>query len=123
MYGAAAYARVQQVALSPREAEAAVLLKAARQLQVVRDNWADQAGRLNEALTFNQKLWSLLATTATDVDSPLPGEVKQGVARMAAFVFNRVLDTMADPSPEKLDALIAINNNLASGLQGSGVAS
>lgn len=121
MYGAAAYARVQQVAMSPREAESAVLLKAARKLQCVQENWAEQAGSLNEALVFNQKLWSLLATTATEAASPLPNEVKQSIARMAAFVLNRVLDTMADPSPDKLSAIITINHNLAAGLQGSGV--
>ncbi|GJD78620.1 MULTISPECIES: flagellar biosynthesis regulator FlaF [Methylobacterium] len=117
-YAANAYARTAQVALSPREAEAAVLMKAARQLQAARDDWDNHAAGLNAVLTFNQKVWTILATAATDPASPLPPDLQQDVANLAAFVFRRILDTMVDPSREKLDALITINQNLAAGLQG-----
>ena len=81
-FAANAYARTARSALSPREAEAAVLIKAARQLEMVRDDWTNESANLGKALTFNQKVWTLLATDATESTSPLPGEVKQGVAPM-----------------------------------------
>lgn len=115
-YAANAYARTARVAMTPREAESAVLIKAARKLQAVHDDFANQAGALSEALTFNQKVWTLLATGATDVASGLPADVQQGMTRLAVFVFRRIIDTLAEPSADKLPALIAINHNLAAGL-------
>jgi flagellar biosynthesis activator protein FlaF len=117
-YAVNAYARTAQVALTPREAEAAVLMKAARQIQAVRDDWDNQAGGLSGALNFNQKLWTILATAATDPASPLPVDLRQQVAGLSAFIFGRMIEAMTAPSPEKLDALISINQHLAAGLEG-----
>ena len=115
-YGASAYAKVSQVAMSPREAEAAVLIKAARQLQSVRDDWGNQSSASIRRWYFNQKVWTILASAATESDNPLPSDVKQGMASLSAFVFRRIIDTMADPKAEKLSALISINHNIAAGL-------
>lgn len=117
-FAANAYARTSRSALNPREAEAAVLMKAAIQLQSIKDDWANGAGGLNHALNFNQKVWTILATEATEPSSPLPGELKAGIAKLAVFVFRRSLDAMIEPAAEKLTALISINQNLAAGLQG-----
>ncbi|WP_375463445.1 flagellar biosynthesis regulator FlaF [uncultured Methylobacterium sp.] len=117
-YGASAYARASHTALSPREAEAAVLIKAANRLRSARSAWPEQIRGLNEALSFNQKVWSLLSTEATAETSPLPETVKQNVGRLGVFVLRACIDTMIAPTPEKLDALIAINHNIAAGLQG-----
>lgn len=111
-----AYARASHSALSPREAESAVLIKAAQQLQAVRDDWANQAPSLNKALSFNQKVWTIIAGAAAEPDSPLPIEIKRGVTDLSVFVFRRMVDTMVEPSAEKLAALISINQNLAAGL-------
>lgn len=116
-YGASAYARVAQTALSPREAEAAVLIKAAGRLQAIQADWANQAPALNEALNFNQKVWVILSGAATAPESPLPVEIKTSIAELAAFVFKRMIDTLVEPSAEKLTALININQNLAAGLR------
>jgi flagellar protein FlaF len=117
-FAANAYARTARSALSPREAEAAVLIKAAQQLQVLKDDWTMDTAALNKALNFNQKVWTILATAATEVDNPLPIEIKQNITNLSLFVFRRVIDTMIEPTAEKLSALIAINHNLAAGLQG-----
>lgn len=115
-YAASAYAKTSRVAMTPREAESAVLIKAAQKLQTVQDDWANQSASLTQALTFNQKVWTILATGATDAASELPVEVRQGMTRLAVFVFRRIIDTMAEPTAEKLSALISINHNLAAGL-------
>ncbi len=118
-HAANAYARVANSALSPREAEAAVLLKAATRLQSVQDNWTGSAEALNEALTFNQRVWTVIAGAATETDSPLPPTLKQNVAGLAVFVFKRTVDTMVQPQAEKLAPLIRINRELAAGLRGA----
>lgn len=115
-YAASAYAKVSRSVLTPREAESAVLTKAAQRLQLVRDDWANAGAELAPALNFNQKVWTILATAATDAENPLPQDVKQGIANLATFVFRRMFETLAEPTAEKLNALISINLNLAAGL-------
>ncbi|WP_244044785.1 flagellar biosynthesis regulator FlaF [Methylobacterium sp. J-030] len=115
-----AYARTAHSALTPREAESQLLLRAAQRL--IGAGQALAAGedaRLNEALTYNQRVWTLLSSEATADQSPLPGDVKQGVGRLGAFVLHSCLDTMIAPTPEKIAALVSINNHVAAGLQGN----
>lgn len=116
-YAANAYARVSQTALSPREAEAAVLIKAAGKLQMIQNDWDNQSLVLNEALNFNQKVWMLIAGAATAPESPLPDAIKANIAQLAVFVFKRIIDTMIEPRSDKLSALININHQLAAGLR------
>ena len=116
-YGASAYARVAQTALSPREAEAAVLIKAATRLQAIQTDWTNQAPALNEALNFNQKVWTIIAGAATAPESPLPLEIKNNIAELSTFVFKRMIDTLIEPRAGKLSALISINQNIAAGLR------
>jgi flagellar biosynthesis activator protein FlaF len=115
-----AYARTAQSALTPREAESQLLLKAAQRL-----TGADQAlaagesARINDALSYNQRVWTLLSTEATAEQNPLPADVKQGVGRLGAYVLNTCLDAMIAPTPEKIATLVSINNHVAAGLQGN----
>lgn len=111
-----AYARASHAVLSPREAESAVLIKAAQQLQAIKDDWANQSAGLNRALTFNQKVWTILAGAVSEPDSPLPTEIRRGISDLSVFVFRRMIDTMVEPSADKLSALISINQNIAAGL-------
>ena len=106
-----------QATQSPRELEAAILLKAASRLQAVRDDWAGRRGDLDEALTFNRKLWTILVTSVTDADNPLPRPIKNNIANLAIFVFERTITLMTEPGPEKLAALVTINRELAAGLR------
>ncbi|GJE53567.1 flagellar biosynthesis regulator FlaF [Methylobacterium sp. WL9] len=123
MQGANAYARVARSALTPREAEAAVLLKAAGRLQAFSGQDLSSSAGLNEALMFNQKVWAILAGAVADPANPLPDEIRQNVTNIAVFVFRTIIDAMIEPSARKLDALISLNHHLAAGLQGSPVPS
>ncbi len=114
---ASAYARVAQATQSPRELEASVLLKAASRLQAVRDDWHGRRAELDEALTFNRKLWTILVTSVTDADNPLPLAIKNNIANLAIFVFERTITVMHEPAPEKLAALVTINREIAAGLR------
>ena len=108
-----------QATQSPRELEATILMKAATRIQAIRDDWEGRRKELDEALAYNRKLWTVLVTSATEPDNPLPAPIKQNIASLGLFVFNRTLAIIAEPSPEKLGALVNINREIAAGLRGS----
>jgi len=101
---------------SPRELEANLLLQAASQLQAVSDAWDGKKQGLDDALLYNRKLWTILLTSVTDKDNPLPAEIRQNVANLGLFVMNQTVSVMAEPKREKLSSLISINRELATGL-------
>jgi flagellar biosynthesis activator protein FlaF len=111
------YASVAQAGLSGRDLEASLLIRAAAQLQAVVDGWDERQGQLDEALTYNRRLWSVLATSATDKTNPLPDKVKQEFTLLATFVFKRTTELMVEPQSDKVGSLININRNIAAGLR------
>ncbi len=114
----AAAARTAQTVVSPRELEASLLIKAATRLQSVADDWAGREGDLDEALTYNRRLWTLLVTAVTAEDNPLPVGIKTNILGLANFIFNHTFRVAADPQPQRLGILININREIAAGLRG-----
>ncbi|CAM5765923.1 flagellar biosynthesis regulator FlaF [Bosea minatitlanensis] len=114
----AAAARTAQTVVSPRELEASLLIKAATRLQSVADDWAGREGELDEALTYNRRLWTLLVTAVTAEDNPLPVGIKTNILGLANFIFNHTFRVAADPQPQRLGILININREIAAGLRG-----
>ena len=116
-HAASAYGSTFKAAVDPRQLEANVLLKAARQLEQVRQGWApEREPELEDALLYNRKLWTVFAAEVADDGNPLPVPIRNNIANIAVFVFKRTLELQAAPSPEKIDPLIEINRNLAAGL-------
>ena len=116
-----AYKQVDKTTISGRETEARVLTEAALKLKKCQDNWnnPDIDAQLDQALRYNQKIWSLFQGELEREDNPLPGKLKIDILRLAAFIDKRIFEVMAFPSPEKLNIIININQNLAAGLRGS----
>jgi flagellar protein FlaF len=110
------YGAVAKQVASPRELEANLLLKAASQLQAIREAWEGKKHGLDEALLYNRKLWTILLTSVTNKDNPLPTEIRQNVANLGLFVMKQTVSVMAEPSPRSLAPLIHINRELAAGL-------
>ena len=115
---AATYARNSKTTASRREIEAQALLKAARQLQDVVENWRGPDSRLTSAILFNRKLWSIFMTDAISDDNPLAPDIRQNIANIGIFVMNQTLSLQANPEASKLNSLIEINCNIAAGLCG-----
>jgi flagellar protein FlaF len=115
---AQAYQRNSQVTATPRDLEAGLLIRSAAQIQAVKDDWEGSGEKLEAALTFNRRLWTLLVTAATDEQNPLPAQMKTNIANIAIFIFRHTMTVLADPKPEKLTSLITINSNIAAGLRG-----
>ena len=116
-----AYDSVSKATRSGREIEAAVLTKAALKLKKCQDDWnaPDRDNKLDEALKYNQRIWSIFQSELSREDHQLPKKLRLDILRLAAFIDRRIFETMAFPAPEKLNIVIDINNNLAAGLRGS----
>jgi flagellar protein FlaF len=116
-----AYKQVDKSTNSGRETEARVLTEAALKLKRCQENWHDpeRDSQLDNALRYNQKIWSLFQGELEREDNPLPQKLRIDILRLAAFIDKRIFEVMAYPSPEKLTIIININQNLAAGLRGS----
>ncbi len=57
-------------------------------------------------------------TSVTDAENPLPLAIKNNIANLAIFVFERTITVMTEPGPDKLGALVTINREIAAGLRG-----
>jgi flagellar protein FlaF len=114
-----AYESVSQTTMSGREVEAAVLSKAAQKLRECQENWnaPNCQKKLEEALKFNQLIWSIFQSELSRGGHELPQKIRLDILRLAAFIDRRIFETLADPSPDKLKIVIDINNNLAAGLR------
>jgi len=117
--GALAYQQTTKTVETPREREAALLMKSAANLQRARDGGQGASDALDGALLYNRKIWSIFLTSVTREDNPLPAPVRENIANLGLFVLNETREMSLEPRPAKLDALISINRQLAAGLRGS----
>jgi flagellar protein FlaF len=103
----------------PRQLEAKILMLAASKLQAAKDDW-ENVDRLllDQALTFNRRLWTFLVGGVLEEGNPLPVEIKANIANLANFIFKQTNSILLEPKPGDLDILITINCNVASGLRG-----
>lgn len=116
-----AYKSVQLETQNGRELESSLLSKAALLLKVCQDHW-DQEGhpeRLDDALRFNQRLWTFFQSELLEETNPLPAQLRQDLLSLSAFVDKRTFEVMAYPAKEKLTVLININKQIAEGLSSS----
>lgn len=116
-----AYRETQKITLSGRELEASVLTKAAHLLQSCQEKWNGEGHfkRLDKALTFNQKIWTIFQGELAREDNPMPSELKADILKLSLIIDKRIIEVMSNPSPEKLDLIININLNIAAGLRSS----
>jgi flagellar protein FlaF len=112
------YARNQTSALSPRELEAQVLLKAAAKLQALKDHWEPSISVIDEPLALNRRIWTIFLASASDPSSDLPRELRQNIIGLGRFIINQCMQMLFTPDRDKLDLLIDINRNIAAGLRG-----
>ena len=114
-----AYTTIQKESLSGRELEASVLSRAGLMLKSVKENWdaPDREQKLNEAVKFNQKVWSFFQAELSDPENPLPKNLREDILNLSLFIDKRLFEIMAFPDPEKLVIVIDINFNIASGLR------
>jgi flagellar protein FlaF len=113
-----AYKSVQQETMDGRQLESSLLSKAAALLRQCQEVW-DQEGhieRLDNALRFNQRLWTFFQAELMEESNPLPVQIRQNLLNLSAFVDKRTFEVMAYPDRDKLNVLININLQISEGL-------
>ena len=115
-----AYQAVEKATVSGRETEARVLTQAAQKLRACQRRWDDDDRKqlLDEALKYNQRIWSIFQAELGNVDNPLPDHIKRDLLKLSAYIDKRIFEVMAFPEAQKLDIIIKINENIAAGLRG-----
>lgn len=103
-----------------RSMEGQALMKAAQKLEALSkalaNNEKPSLETISEALDYNRKLWTIFAGETGNDDHPLPHEIKNNIANISVFIFKRTIEIQIEPTPEKIEALIDINRQIASGL-------
>lgn len=106
--------------MSPRDLEASVLSKAALKLKQCQEQWdtPDKEKLLDEAVRYNQKVWSFFQSELSMPDNPLPKNVREDILNLSLFIDKRLFEVMAYPDDaRKLDIVVNINLNIAAGLR------
>jgi flagellar protein FlaF len=116
-----AYQKTHKMAMTDREVEASVLTKGALMLKRCQSEWnrGGNNGLLDEALRYNQLIWTIFQGELGRADHPMPKALREKILTLSLFIDKRIFEVMAYPDPGKLDAIININLNLAAGLRGS----
>ncbi|MDE1146226.1 MAG: flagellar biosynthesis regulator FlaF [Azospirillaceae bacterium] len=100
---------------SPRDIEAWGLTEAARRLMAAAQNPSDPEP-LRQALSLNQRLWTIFQTSMAEDDCPLPRDLRENILRLSLIVDRQTFERLGDLDVTKLDQLIDINRNVAAGL-------
>lgn len=101
-----------------RELEGRVLLKAAKMLQDLQNDW-DNANLeiIENTLKYNRQIWMMFYDTALENrEGNRPNDLRSNIVNLANFIFKREIDIMTEPKKEKLQVLININKEIAAGL-------
>jgi flagellar protein FlaF len=73
---------------------------------------------LDEALRYNQQIWSIFQGELLKEDNPLPRQLREDILSLSVFIDKRIFEVMNSPDPEKLNVIVNINLNIAAGLRG-----
>jgi flagellar protein FlaF len=73
---------------------------------------------LDEALRYNQQIWSIFQGELLKEDNPLPRQLREDILSLSVFIDKRIFEVMNSPDPEKLTVIVNINLNIAAGLRG-----
>jgi flagellar protein FlaF len=109
---------------APRQLEASLLLKAAAKLQAINDSWNDNdsgndnSADLDDAVTYNRRLWTVFIDAVKREDNKLPEEVRKNLLRLGNYVMAETRSLMTKPKPEHLQRIIKVNRGIAGGLRG-----
>jgi flagellar protein FlaF len=100
---------------SPRHIEGWALAETALQMTAARQDPTNETALL-QAVRLNWRLWTIFQASLFEPDCPLPVELRDNLLSLSNFVDRHTAGIITDPDPAKLDILIDINRELASGL-------
>jgi flagellar biosynthesis activator protein FlaF len=100
---------------NPRETEGRALLESARRMSEAQNNPEDKQG-ISTVARLNWRLWTILQAEICAPECALPPEIRTNMLNLSNFIDKRMVGILANPQPDKLDILININRQIASGL-------
>ena len=103
---------------NPRDVEAWALAEAAR--RIIAASHAKDEKAYREALQLNQRLWTIFQAAITEEDCAHPPEVRTNIAALSLLVDRETTNRLIDLDFSKIDTLVNINRNVASGLTAQG---
>ena len=68
------------------------------------------------AARLNWRLWTIFQAEITSPECQLPIELRQNMLALCNFVDRVTVELLTDPAPSKVNVLININREIASGL-------
>ncbi|MGB0683106.1 MAG: flagellar biosynthesis regulator FlaF [Magnetovibrionaceae bacterium] len=71
---------------------------------------------IQAAVRINWQLWTIIQADLLEPDCPLPTDLRSNALSLATFIDKHSMQTLTNPVPERLEVLININRELASGL-------
>lgn len=105
---------------NPTYSEAWALVEAARRMAAPLDygSLKDPANlkKLREALRLNWRLWTIFQTELSFEDGPVPDGIRQNMLSLCNFVDKHTVETLNDPTAERVATLIEVNRQIANGL-------
>jgi len=117
------YEEIQRETLEGRELEASVLLRGAQKLNRCARNWENRQTpefreKLENAIDFNQKLWTFLQVELGNPANPLAESLRLNLLELSHFIDQRIFALLSDRgTAEDLLAIARINEHIAEGLQ------
>lgn len=117
------YAAAAQVASTPQEGnpratEAWALMEAARRL--AQASARNDVKLMREALRLNWRLWTIFQADLTVSHEADPtNEITINMLTLCQFVDHHTVDSLAEPTAEKLEALVNLNRQISAGLKES----
>jgi flagellar protein FlaF len=118
-YQKSSYDQVPQPG-NPTYSEAWALVEAARRmaapLQFGKLDDPLNMSKMREALRLNWRLWTIFQTELSLEDGPVPTTIRESMLSLCNFVDKHTVETLNQPTAERVATLIEINRQIANGL-------
>ncbi|MBL4721243.1 MAG: flagellar biosynthesis regulator FlaF [Alphaproteobacteria bacterium] len=110
-----AYGSTQKLGAEARQTEARALLEAARRMAESQKRPEDRE-EYRAALRLNWRLWTIIQSDIVSDENSLPSEIKANIMSLSVFIDKHTVGSLANPDAARMNVLIEINRNIASGL-------
>ena len=102
---------------NPTFSEAWALVEAAQRMAKPFESGSlddpENLGNLREAIQLNSELWSIFQTELQNESGVMPANLREDMLNLCGFVGMHSVDTLNEPTAERVMALIAINRQIA----------
>ena len=110
-----AYQQTSARAETPKQSEYRLFGQVTRALIEASERDPKEAGQRVEALDWNRRMWSALATDCSAPENQLPDSLRAGIISLAIWVGKHT--SLVIRGEDEIDDLIAVNRMIMQGLE------